>query len=101
MNNIYLKNEITGEIKQVEKGFNWNVFLFSWIYLFIKGDIGSGITLLIVDSVAATFTVQLPGSVPFVCLFITIMHSIVAYDWYKYHIKLLEKKDFHIQTIES
>lgn len=37
---VLLRHQITGEIKRIKIGFNWVLFLFSWLYgipLFIRG----------------------------------------------------------------
>ena len=95
MPHIYMKNEITGDVKQINKGFNWNVFLFGWIYLFIVGDFVSGIALLVFDSALAGMAV-IANSEYFIyfILAIIVAHIWSASDFHKGYVKMLEKKDY-------
>jgi hypothetical protein len=97
MASIYMKNEITGDVKQIDESLNWKVFFFGWIYLFYKGDIGSGIALMAIDIAIATMTtVAASDYVPYLLFAILIAHIIVANNWHKAYIKVLEKKDYKI-----
>ncbi len=95
MLSTYMKNEITGDVKQIEKGFNWKVFLFGWIYLFIVGDFVSGLVLLFFDSVLAGMT-AVAQSEYFIYFILGIYaaHAWLAFEFYKTYIKVLEKKDY-------
>jgi len=98
-NIVYLKNKVTSDTKQIEKGFNWKVFLFGWVYLFIVGDYLKGVVLLIVDTVlgymATTFDNGeiLPMTL---ILLILAINAFTAWDFHKDYIKILEKKDYNI-----
>ena len=97
MANIYMKNELTGDIKQIEEGLNWKVLLFGWIYLVYKGDIGSGFALFAIDmACAAMTTITDSNNTLFFLIAIFIAHIFIANNWHKAYIKVLEKKDYKI-----
>ena len=88
---------MTGDVKQIEEGLNWKVFLFGWIYLFYKGDVTSGTALFAIDVACATMTtVAGEGNTIYFLIAIFIAHIVVANNWHKEHIKILEKKDYKI-----
>jgi hypothetical protein len=92
-----MKNEMTGDVKQIEEGLNWKVFFFGWIYLFYKGDFGSGFALFAIDIAIGTMTtVAGPNYIPYLLFAMMIAHIVVANNWHKEHIKQLEKKDYKI-----
>ena len=97
MANIYMKNELTGDVKQIEEGLNWKVLLFGWIYLVYKGDIGSGVALFAIDVACGTMTtITGANNMIYFLMAIFIAHIVIANNWHKAYIKVLEKKDYKI-----
>lgn len=100
MEQIYLKNKITGDMKQVEKGFSWPVFFFGWLYLFIKGCYKQGVVILFLDLLIFIYATTHADQGGFVLL-ILFIHSYVAYNWHLTYIDSLEKKDYKAIPIDA
>jgi hypothetical protein len=98
-NVIYMKNRVTGETRSIERGDNLYVFLFGWIYLLIKKDYTRGLLSFIFNSIAVSFVLLVPQLLALVCLVVLIFNILIAWNWHKTYIELLEKKDFEILPI--
>jgi len=93
MNSIYLKNKITGDVKQVSKGFNWGVFCFGPIYLFVKGCYKQGVGLFIVNGIAISY-LGTNGDFGGFAIVVLLAHAFMAFSFSNFYMAMLERRDY-------
>lgn len=91
-----MKNEITGDTKQIQEGFNWGVFLIGPIYLLVIGDLGSALSLFLFDGAIGTMTTVAKEdyALGFLLFAVLIAHLWTANNYHKTMISILAKKDY-------
>ena len=86
---IKMYNPKTGKVKNGFIGFDWETLLLAWIPMFVRGDIKSGIILLVIQLIF--LSIQLDGARSFYWLFIFIQIGVsIIYNAY-YTSKLVKK----------
>jgi hypothetical protein len=83
--NIYMRNNITGEIATIKTGFNWGVFFFGAIYYLVKGLTVRAIVAFIIDPILAICTLGIGN------LFLGVHRGA---NWKNHYSDHLTKNDF-------
>ncbi|MBS1590840.1 MAG: hypothetical protein JST07_01885 [Bacteroidetes bacterium] len=100
---IYLKNETTGDIKQVDNGFSWGIVLLGWIYMCIKSNYGYACILALIETIISLFLVatltdnsikEIPPAIGIVSIGIFTTRAIIAANWGRNYASFLMKREY-------